>query len=511
MIASKPRLSFSQIINMNVGFFGIQYSFGLQQSAVNPIYDMLGASPDEIPFLNLAGPMTGLLVQPIIGALSDKTWIPKLGRRKPYFFVGALLCSIALFFYPFSSSLWMAAGLLWILDAGNNTAMEPYRAFIADKLDPSQQATGFQAQSFFTGFGQTLANVSLFVFPMIFVGTTGKLPTWVYASFFLGSVCSIASIWWSSKTTAEIPPTDEELKEIKVHNEKSPHPLVQLFASMFILVSVPLILRFLANGIAAAEILNLLTLVVFLIWIFALHKLIENFSLNPIVRKIKFLISPFMEIVSAIEDMPRVMWQLALVYLFQWYALFCYWQNSSKSIALSVYKTTPHDNPKLYEEAVSWTGLVNGWYNVVTFLCAFGLVWFAKKYSPKLVHVSCLILAGIGFIVFPMIENKYLLFPAITGFGIGWASMMGIPYLMVVSEIPKERYGVYMGIINMMIVIPMIIQNLTFGYVLKHFLNNDSGKAVLLAGVFLLIAAAATMLIKTKKVEGEVVLTGAGH
>jgi maltose/moltooligosaccharide transporter len=443
MIASKPRLSFGQIINMNVGFFGIQYSFGLQQSAVNPIYDMLGASPDEIPFLNLAGPVTGLLVQPVIGALSDKTWIPKLGRRKPYFFVGALLCSIALFFYPFSSSLWMAAGLLWILDAGNNTAMEPYRAFIADKLDPSQQATGFQAQSFFTGFGQTLANVSLFIFPMIFVGTTGKLPTWVYASFFLGSVCSIASIWWSSRTTAEIPPTDEELQKMK---------------------AIPL---------------NVFT--------------------------------PFVEIAHAIKDMPRVMWQLALVYLFQWYALFCYWQNSSKSIALSVYKTTPQDNPKLYEEAVSWTGLVNGWYNVVTFLCAFALVWFAKKYSPKLVHVSCLILAGIGFIVFPMIENKYLLFPAITGFGIGWASMMGIPYLMVVSEIPKERYGVYMGIINMMIVIPMIIQNLTFGYVLKNFLNNDSGKAILFAGVLLLIAAAATMLIKAKKHQGDVVMTGGGH
>ncbi|HSK13877.1 MAG TPA: MFS transporter, partial [Phnomibacter sp.] len=154
----KPKLSFWQIINMNVGFFGIQYSFGLQQSAVNPIYDMLGASPDEIPILNLAGPMTGLIVQPIIGALSDKTWHPRFGRRKPYFFIGAVLCSIALFLYPFSSALWMAAGLLWILDAGNNTAMEPYRAFIADKLDPSQQPTGFQAQSFFTGFGQTLAN-----------------------------------------------------------------------------------------------------------------------------------------------------------------------------------------------------------------------------------------------------------------------------------------------------------------------------------------------------------------
>jgi maltose/moltooligosaccharide transporter len=211
----KPRLSFMQIINMNVGFFGIQYSFGLQQSAVNPIYDFLGANPDEIPLLNLAGPLTGLLVQPIIGAISDKTWHPRFGRRKPFFFIGAILCSIALFLFPFSSELWMAAGLLWILDAGNNTAMEPYRAFVADKLDGSQQATGFQAQSFFTGFGQTLANFSLFLFPLIIVGYTGKIPNWVFASFMLGAVCSIGSVWWSMKTTPEIPPTKEELVEMR--------------------------------------------------------------------------------------------------------------------------------------------------------------------------------------------------------------------------------------------------------------------------------------------------------
>jgi len=442
MATFKPKLSFWQIINMNVGFFGIQYSFGLQQSAVNPIYDMLGASPHEIPMLNLAGPVTGLLVQPVIGALSDKTWSPRFGRRKPYFFIGAILCSLALFLYPFSSSLWMAAGLLWILDAGNNTAMEPYRAFIADKLDASQQPTGFQAQSFFTGLGQTLANLSLFVFPLIFVGTTGKLPTWVYASFFLGSVCSIATIWWSAKTTPEISPTPEELDRLK--EEKG---------SVF---------------------------------------------------------SPFVEIFSAIKDMPRIMWQLALVYFFQWYALFCYWQNSSKSVALSVYKTTPGSNPSLYEEAVGWTGLVNSWYNVVTFLSAFGLVWFARRYSPKWVHLVCLLLAGVGFLVFPQIENKYLLFPAITGFGIGWASMMGIPYLMVVSSIPKERYGVYMGIVNMMIVIPMILQNLTFGYVLQNFLQNDAGKAITFAGMLLLLAAAATLLMRPKKVEGKINITGGG-
>jgi len=443
MTFKKPHLSFWQIINMNVGFFGIQYSFGLQQSAVNPIYDFLGAKPDEIPWLNLAGPLTGLLIQPIIGALSDKTWHPKFGRRKPYFFIGAIMCSIALFLFPFSSELWMAAGLLWILDAGNNTAMEPYRAFVADKLDPSQQPVGFQAQSFFTGFGQTLANFSLFLFPLVILGHTGKIPNWVFASFMLGAVCSIGSVWWSMRTTPEIPPTDEELKEIR---------------------SKPL---------------NIL--------------------------------SPFIEVFSAIKDMPKIMWQLALVYLFQWYALFCYWQNSSKSIAQSIYSATP-DNRDLYEKAVSLAGSVNGWYNIVTFLTAFALVGFAKKYSPKWVHFMCLVLAGLGFIAFPFIETKALLYVAISGFGIGWASMMGIPYLMVVKEIPKERYGVYMGIINMMIVIPMLIQTMTFGYILKHFFNNDSGKAILFAGVMLLIAALFTTFIKSSKTEGDFVMpAGPGH
>lgn len=426
----KPKLSFWQILNMNVGFFGIQYSFGLQQSAVTPIYDFLGASPDQIPILHLAGPVTGLLVQPLIGALSDKTWSPKFGRRKPFFLIGAILCSLTLLAFPFSSSLWMAAGLLWILDAGNNTAMEPYRALIADNLDETQQPLGFQMQSFFTGLGQVLANVSLFVFPLLFIGKTGALPTWVYASFFLGAFCSIASILWSISKTKEIPPTEEEL--IKIREKRS-------------------------------------------------------------------VFEPIIEIFSAIKDMPKVMWQLALVYLFQWYALFCYWQNSSKSVALSVWNATP-ENTEAYSEAVGWTGLVNGWYNVVTFLVAFALVGFAKKFSAKKVHAFCLIIAALGFLAFPHIENKNLLFFAITGFGIGWASMMGIPYLMVVADIPKERYGVYMGIINMMIVIPMILQTLSFGFILKNFLNNDPRNAITFAGVLLVISALCTLFIKSKKV-----------
>jgi maltose/moltooligosaccharide transporter len=444
MSLAKPRLSFMQIINMNVGFFGIQYSFGLQQSAVNPIYDFLGAKPDEIPLLNLAGPMTGLLIQPIIGVLSDRTWHPRWGRRKPYFFIGALFCSLCLFLYPFSSTLWMAAGLLWILDAANNTAMEPYRAFIADKLPASQHASGFLTQSFFTGLGITLANISLFIFQKFIPGQHGAIPYWVFGSFFLGSVCSISSVLWSISKTPEIPPTPEELAVLKANK--------------------------------------------------------------------KGVLQPFIEIAHAIVHMPKVMWQLALVYLFQWYALFCYWQNASKSIAQSVWKTTPSGNKTLYEEAVGWAGLVNGWYNVVTFLSAFGLVYMAKKFGPKKVHVTCLLMAGLALLAFPHIENKYMLFAPMAGFGIAWASMMGIPYLMVVNDIPKERYGVYMGIINMMIVIPMILQTTTFGFVLHHFLNNDPGKAISFGGVLLLLACGATLLIQpSKPAEEEIVLRAGGH
>lgn len=475
---TKPKLSFWQIINMNVGFFGIQYSFGLQQSAVNPIYDMLGAKPDEIPILNLAGPMTGLLIQPIIGALSDSTWSPKYGRRKPFFFIGALLCSICLFVYPFSSTLWMAAGLLWVLDAANNTAMEPYRAFIADKLPESQYATGFLSQSFFTGLGITLANISLFVFQKYITGTAGSLPYWVYASFFLGTICSIASVSWSIYKTPEIPPTDQELKVLKEKNKGMPHPVLQFFLSVFTtLIAYILVLILLIPSIFNKGLLK---------------KLMHKTEQHTVFR---IVFAQNIEIIDAILNMPTVMWKLALVYLFQWYALFVYWQNAAKSIAWSVWQATPTQNKQLYEEAVGWTGLVNGWYNIVTFVSAFSLVILAKKYGPKNVHFICLVLAGIGLLVFPYMTNKYALFIPMTGFGIAWASMMGVPYLLVVNQIPKERYGVYMGIINMMIVVPMIIQTLSFGWIFKRFLGDSPTQAITFAGVFLLIAAAATLRI----------------
>jgi maltose/moltooligosaccharide transporter len=449
MTFSKPQLSFWQIINMNVGFFGIQYSFGLQQTAINPLYTFLHASPDELPLLNLAGPMTGLLIQPIIGAMSDKTWHPRWGRRKPYFLVGAIMCSLALFAFPFSKALWMAVGLLWILDAGNNTAMEPYRAFIADKLPSNQRATGFLTQSFFTGLGITLANLSLEFFRNIITGETttndgrSGIPYWVFGSFFVGAVCSIGTVLWSVSKTPEIPPTDEELKELRAHK----------------------------GG----------------------------------------LFGPFREIAGAIKDMPPMLWQLALVYFFQWYAMFCYWQFISHSIAKSIWNTTSEADPKLYEEAVGWTGLVNGWYNIITFLSAFALVGLARKYSAKYVHITCLLMASLALFLLPQISNKYLLFLPMIGFGIAWASMMGVPYIMVVSAIPRERYGVYMGIVNMMIVVPMILQTLSFGFVYDKFLGRNPGNVMLFASVLLFLAAIATMRIKVTEVAEDIVLPAGGH
>ena len=441
-----PPLTLQQIILMNFGFFGIQYSFGLQQTAINPIFSFLNANPEELPLLNLAGPMTGLIIQPLIGAMSDRTWSPRWGRRKPYFLLGAMGCSLCLFAYPFSTALWMAVLLLWLLDASNNTAMEPYRAFIADRLPPEQHASGFLTQSFFTGLGITLANVSLFFFQKSITGETASgIPYWVFGSFFVGAICSIGSVLLSVSKTPEIPPTEAELAAIRAKK----------------------------GGLIAAV----------------------------------------TEIAEAIKEMPKPLWQLALVYLFQWYAMFCYWQYVSHSIAQSVWNTTS-ENKELYSQAVAWTGLVNGFYNVVTFLSAFALVAVARKYGAKWVHAGALMLAAVGLWMFPHISNKYMLFVPMIGFGIAWASMMGVPYIIAVAAIPRERYGVYMGIINMMIVIPMLIQTLTFGKVYHNFLGATPGNAIMFAGALLFIAALATLLIKTPKQESNLPMParmGGGH
>ncbi|RRD48554.1 MFS transporter [Arachnia propionica] len=447
VVRQKPLMTMRQILLMNLGFFGIQYSFGMQQTAVNPIYTMLGANPEEMPLLNLAGPITGLLVQPMIGAISDKTWVPKWGRRRPFLLIGAIGCSIGLFLFPFASAVWIAVLLLWLLDVSNNTAMEPYRAFISDKLPPSQLAKGFLAQSFFTGLGITLANVSLFIFKAL-LGESAMgngIYYWVMSAFMLGTVASLATVLISVLSTKEIEPSPEELAEIRRNK--------------------------LSFGGAVKE-----------IW-------------------------------DALLDMPVQLRKLALVYLFQWYAMNCYWQYVSLSVAKSAFNTTDTKS-SAYADAVAWTGLVNGGYNVVTFCVAFALVAMAKRYGAKYVHTGCLFLAALGLAFFPHITDKYLLFVPIIGLGIAWASIMGVPYIMAVRMVPSTRYGVYMGIINMMIVIPMLIQTITFGTVYR-WIGDDPGHAITFAAVFLALAGVAMLWIKeppiVKDVDDLSVPAPAGH
>ena len=428
---NKPKLSFWQIFNMNVGFLGIQFSFGLQQTAVNPIFSFLGASPEDLPLLNLAGPVTGLIVQPIIGAISDKTWSPKWGRRKPFFLIGALIGSLCLFAFPYSPTLWFAVGLLWILDVGNNMAMEPYRAFVGDKLPNKQLSFGYQMQSLFVGAGIVLANASIFIFQDWFGGqevvddTVKSIPKWLYYSFFIGAILSVSTILWSVLKTPEIPPEEEELAEIKKHKAL------------------------------------------------------------PFSQRVK---TPFLEIIEAIKEMPKFMWKLAGVYLFQWYALFIYWQFISPMFEESI----GFDK----SQALSQAAKMNTTYNISTIVFALALVPLAVKWGGKKVYVFSLFLTGIAMLSIPHIQDPITVLIPMVLFGIGWAAMMGIPYTMVSKIVPQERRGVYMGILNMMIVIPMGIQTVTFGPIVKNLLNNSAVNAILFGGVFFMIAGVLALRLK---------------
>lgn len=541
----KPRLNFWQIWNMNVGFFGIQFSFGLQQTAVSPIFSFLGAHHDELPLLNLAGPVTGLLIQPIIGAISDKTWSPKWGgRRKPFFLIGAILASLCLFAFPFSPELWFAVGLLWILDAGNNTAMEPYRAFVGDKLPDDQLTYGYQMQSLFVGAGITLANLSLFAFqhwfstPVegggLFSGaeeTVSAIPTWVYYSFFLGALASIGTVLWSVWKTPEIPPSEEELKEIQEHNADTPSPMVQILSVLLVIFSVPLLLGYVTTEFyqPLKENVNLLVIVILVyafVWLFVLYKLIKKNKSNKTLQRLGATLDPLLEAAEAIGVMPGFLWKLAAVYLFQWYALFIYWQFLPPMLRTSLYGISNEDNDRfngimesfkagneissvdqsfaeniqaLAEQALGHAGLMNGTYNFVTMLVALALVPLASKIGSKLVYVVCLFLSAIAMLSMPFITDKWLLLAPMILFGIGWAAMMGIPYAMVSKVIPEERRGVYMGIVNMMIVIPMLIQTVSFGPIIKNYLDNDATNAILFAGVFFSIAAILALRLNLPK------------
>jgi maltose/moltooligosaccharide transporter len=423
---NKPPRSFWQIWNMSFGFLGIQFGWGLQMANMSAIYEYLGAKADQIPILWLAAPLTGLLVQPIIGHASDRTWGP-LGRRRPYFLTGALLSSAALLFMPNSSTLWMAAGLLWVLDASINISMEPFCAFVADLLPEEQRTRGFAMQSLFIGLGAVVASVLPWLLRNVFhvtqaAGETRLIPTTTRLSFYIGAAAFFGAVLWTILSTKEYPPDDlEEFRRMK--KEKT--------------------------GLAANA----------------------------------------REILNAVREMPLTMRQLAPVQLLTWLGLFCMWLYFPVAVARNVFGAPDTTSP-LYAEGVEWGGICFAVYSAVCFAFSLVLPVIANKFGRKRAHSLCLLCGAFGLISVSVIHNKYVLLLTMIGVGIAWASTLSMPYAVLAGSLPPGKTGVYMGIFNFFIVIPEILASLFFGWVMNHLLGNNRVAAMVAGGFFMAIAAA---------------------
>ncbi len=447
----KPRLSFWQIWNMSFGFLGIQFGWGLQLANMSGIYTYLGAKPEQVPILWLAGPITGLAVQPIIGSMSDRTW-NKLGRRRPYFLTGAILASIGLFFMPDSSALWMAAGLLWILDASINVSMEPFRAFVADKLNVDQRTAGFVMQSFFIGIGQSLANLLPFIFRRMGVDDHGvtaaeasirAIPTSVNYAFKLGSVAFLICVLWTVLTTKEYPPENMEEFERK---------RIKLGTS---------------GGVMA--------------------------NISQIVREL------LREISAAIKEMPQTMKQLAVVQFFTWLGLFCMWMFFGLMTSYHIFGAVSEKDAR-FTDGQAWGGNAFAVYSITCFAVAFLLPPLARATSRKTVHALSLVCGAVGLVSVYFIQDKNILLVTMIGVGIAWASILSMPYAILSGAIPAARMGVYMGIFNFFIVIPEIIASFAFGPIIRAAFGSDNPNSalyvVMAGGCFLLMAAVSVLLVR---------------
>jgi maltose/moltooligosaccharide transporter len=410
---------------MSFGFLGIQFGWGLQMANMSAIYEYLGAKPEQIPMLWLAAPLTGLLVQPVIGSMSDRTW-GRLGRRRPYFLVGALLSSAALVLMPNAPSLWIAAGLLWVLDASINVSMEPFRAFVADLLPDEQRTRGFGMQSLFIGLGAVVASALPWLMTNIFhvgiaSGGPGTIPLNVKLSFYVGAAAFLAAVLWTILTTKEYPPEDmaafQALKASKVG---------------------------IGGGMA--------------------------------------------EIKDAILNMPATMRQLAWVQVCTWFGLFCMWLYFPVAVARNVFGA-PNEASPLYQAGVEWGGLCFAMYSAVCFVFSFFLSAVAARLGRRNTHTLCLLCGAAGLLSVAVIHDKYALLLSMTGVGIAWASILSMPYAILAGSLPPQRTGVYMGIFNFFIVLPEIAASLGFGWVMAHLLDNNRLAAVVAGGIFLALAA----------------------
>ncbi len=433
IVLTKSKFNFGQLWNMNFGFLGIQFGWGLQMANMSAIFEHLGADAHQLPILWIAAPLTGLMVQPIIGNLSDYTWT-SLGRRRPYFLGGAIFAFIALVFMPHSSTLWMAAGLLWILDTSANVSMVPFRAFVGDLLPKEQRTKGFAMQSFMHGIGAVSASALPWLLNHLLAvdnhsNSLHKIPLTVEISFYIGAALFLGTVLWTVITTPEYPPPN--LEKFERLQEKR-------------------------GGVT----------------------------------------SSIRESWYALKDMPSTMSQLAKVQFFTWLGIFCIFLYFPPAVARNIFGATSQDS-SLYSDGIEWAGVCFAVYNTVCIGFSFLLPYLGKKIGRQKIHSICLICGGFSLISLLIIKNQYLLLIAMVGLGIAWSSALVMPYAMLTGAIPPQRRGIYQGIFNFFIVLPEIIVSLCFGWVMSHLLHDNRLLAVVLGGVFLIVAGGLTLLVKS--------------
>ncbi len=498
-MVKKPRLSFWQIWNMSFGFLGIQFGFALQNANVSRIFETLGASVDEIPILWIAAPVTGLIVQPIIGHMSDHTW-GRLGRRRPFFLVGAILASLALIAMPNSAFLWMAAGLLWIMDASINISMEPFRAFVGDMLPDEQRTKGFAMQSFFIGTGAVVASALPYILTNWLgvpnVDPDGGIPPSVRWSFYIGAFAFFSAVAVTVFTTKEYSPEEleafedfksEEGKVQEAGNEVKPRNVKRqaYWGAVFVVV-----------GLICSP----------LVYYFNLDKELYIFTIGSAFFGLVFFIAAFMqmkgldksgmvEIVNDFMAMPRTMIQLAVVQFFSWFALFAMWIYTTPAITEHIYGTTDTTSA-LYNDGADWVGVMFAAYNGFAALVAFGLPVLARWTNRKVTHLIALVIGGVGLISVYFFNDPNWLILSMLGVGVAWASILSMPYAILTGALPSNKMGVYMGIFNFFIVIPQIFAASILGVFTRNLFNDKAIYALVLGGFSMILAGFLMLLVK---------------
>ncbi len=487
----KRRLSFWEIWNMSFGFLGIQFGFALQNANVSRIFETLGASIDEIPILWIAAPLTGLIVQPIIGFLSDKTWT-RLGRRRPYFLIGAVLATAALFYMPNSPVLWVAAIMLWVLDASINISMEPFRAFVADNLNDEQRTEGFAMQSFFIGVGAVIGSILPYMLANWFnvsnTAAEGVIPDSVKWSFYIGGIVFLLAVLWTVFKSKEYSPEEmeafyEEEPTALYVSEKTNDKKQLNIGLIMILIGAALTFFLMQKGLDKA------------LYILAYGIIATGFLfvIAAVLRK-KEVKSNFVTITSDLLNMPKTMKQLVWVQFFSWFALFSMWIYTTQAVTGHIYNTSDTTS-ELYNTGADWVGVLFTVYNGVAALVAFLLPVLAKKTSRKITHLIALVLGGLGLVSVYFITSPNILLLSMVGVGIAWASILSMPYAMLSGALPAKKMGYFMGVFNFFIVIPQLVAATILGFMVKTLFNGQPIYALIVGGFAMILAGFLTLRV----------------